>query len=111
MHLTTRDLTPAQRSLLRIMHEHQFGRIENLTVQAGQPRFDCGAKVVRVSRLGGGKEEANPRDSDEFELKEATRDLLDNLARLENGIVLRLEFRHGLPCLLETAASLSAPNT
>ena len=50
---TTRDLTAAERFLLQIMRENQFGRVENLRVQAGQPLLDRGVKVVRVARLGG----------------------------------------------------------
>ena len=42
---------------------------------------------------------------DDFELKQAVCDLLDELAQLRDGIVVRLEFRHGLPCLLETTAA------
>jgi hypothetical protein len=29
------------------------------------------------------------------------RDLFDELERLQDGVVIRLEFRHGLPCLIE----------
>ena len=31
--------------------------------------------------------------------------LFDELGRLDNGSVVRLEFKRGLPCLLETAAA------
>jgi hypothetical protein len=41
---------------------------------------------------------------DEFELKAAVQDLLNQLKKLNSGTVLRLEFRSGLPCLLETEA-------
>jgi hypothetical protein len=44
--------------------------------------------------------------ADEFGLKQAVCDLLDELAQLSDGLVLRLEFRHGLPFLLETAAAV-----
>jgi hypothetical protein len=33
-------------------------------------------------------------------------DLLGQLKELKNGVVLRLEFRSGLPCLLETEAEV-----
>jgi hypothetical protein len=35
-------------------------------------------------------------DTGEVELKEQIRDLFAELAGLENGMVIRLEFRHGL---------------
>jgi hypothetical protein len=40
--------------------------------------------------------------SDEFELKRAVSDLFDELTRLGDGTVVRLEFKRGLPCRLET---------
>ena len=104
---TTRDLTAAQRRLLQIMHELQFGRVENMRVQAGQPVLDASLKIVRVVRLGGEGRTTHFPIGDEFELKQAVRDLFDELARLHNGIIVRLEFRHGLPSLLETTAPTS----
>lgn len=99
---TSQDLTPAQGLLLRIMRKHQFGRIENLPVQAGQPVLDRGIKVVRVARLGGENGGTKVPGGDKFELKQAVRDLFEELARLDNGSVVKLEFRRGLPYLLET---------
>src|SRR5438874_1185944 len=93
---TTRDLMAAQRLLLRIIREHRFGRIENVIVQDGRPLLDQDTKIVRVARLGGesGGTAASNTD-DEFELKQPVRDLFDELARLGNGVIIRLEFRHG----------------
>jgi len=89
-----------------LMREHQFGRIENMSVRAGQPILDQELKVVRVARLGG-ERGPNVPGGDEFELKQSVRDLFEELVRLRNGTVIRLEFRHGLPCMLETTAALS----
>lgn len=107
---TTKELTAPQQRLLRIMHECQFGRVENLKVRSGQPDFDGGTKVVRVTRLGTERDPSR-RPAGEFELKEAIRNLFAQLALLQNGVVERLEFRHGLPCLLETAGPLENPET
>jgi hypothetical protein len=101
---TTQNLTAAQRSLLRIIRENRFGRIENLRIQDGQPVFDGAVKVVRVARLGGESGTTTVPSSDECELKQAIRDLFEELARLRDGEIVRLEFRHGLPFLLETVA-------
>jgi len=105
---TTRDLTAAQLSLLQILSMHQFGRIENLPVYAGQPVLDPGVKVVRVARLGGESGGATVPSTGEFELKTAVCLLLDELERLQNGTVVRLEFRHGLPFSVETVAAAVA---
>ena len=102
---TTRDLTPAQRLLLQIMSEHRFGRLENVQVQDGQPVLDLRVKVVRVARLGGKSGGTTVPATGEFELKQEVCDLFDELARLRYGEIVRLEFRHGLPFLLETLAA------
>jgi hypothetical protein len=43
--------------------------------------------------------------SNEFALKKQVCDLFEELERFQDGTVIRLEFRHGLPFLLETAPS------
>jgi hypothetical protein len=102
---TTRDLTDAHRRLVQIMSDCQFGRIENLPVYAGQPVLDPGVKVVRVARLGGESGGATVPCTDEFELKQAVCHLFDELARLKNGTVVRLDFKRGLPCRVETTTT------
>ena len=99
------DLSAQQRSLLDMMRMHQFGRVENMRVLSGQPILDHDVRVVQVARLGS-ENATNEVASEEFELKLPVRDLFDRLARLENGTITRLEFRHGLPFLLETTATV-----
>src|SRR5260370_38449678 len=86
------DLSPLQRSLAELMHEHQFGRIENMSVRDGQPTVDSTVKVVRVARLGGESNRTRVCRTHEFELKTPVRDLFAELARLQNGTVIRLAF-------------------
>jgi len=95
-----------------MMHEHQFGRVENISIRAGQLVFDGNVRVVRVARLGAGSDGPKIPSSDEFQLKRAVCDLLDELEHLQNGTVIRLEFRYGLPSILETTShSLPAATT
>jgi len=103
---TTTDLTGAQRRLLKVMTESQYGRIENLRVRAGQPLLDSSVKIVRTALLGGGSRGTTVH-GDQFELKKAVLDLFDELERLNHGTVARLEFKRGLPCLLETTAAVA----
>jgi hypothetical protein len=103
--LRTPDLSAQQRSLVELMREQQFGRVENVPIRAGQPIFNPEVRVVRVARLGGENGGINVPTAADFELKQSVCDLLDELARLQNGTILKLEFRHGLPCLLEIMAS------
>lgn len=95
------ELSAQQRSLLEIMRAHQFGRIENMSIRAGQPVLDQDLKVVRVACLGGESSGTKLPGTDEFELKRAVCDLFDELARLGHGTVVKLEFKRGLPCRLE----------
>ena len=103
--LSTRSLNPQQRSLVDFMRKHRFGRIENVPVREGQPILGHDITLVRVAHLGGKAREETATSGEEFQLKRAVRDLFDELARLENGRIVRLEFRHGLPFLLETSTS------
>jgi len=105
---STKDLTSTQLWLLRTMSEYQFGRIEQLDVRKGQPLVLPATKVVRVAHLGGGDAGARVPDGEEFELKQVVWDLFAELGRLNNGTVVRLEFKRGLPCLLETEAEVGA---
>jgi hypothetical protein len=98
---TTQELTASQLHLVQLMTEFQFGRIEDMRVEGGLPVLDCTARVVRVARLGGENGAMSTPSVDAFELKRSVCDLFGELARLQNGTVVRLEFRHGLPFLLE----------
>lgn len=106
VHRWSSDLTHAERWLLSVVHEHQFGRIENLRVQAGQPIFDPSVKIIRAARLGGANRGTTARSGTECELKQAVRELLAELARMQDGVIVTLEFRHGLPWLLETSEAV-----
>ena len=97
----TRDLSPAQLWLVRTMSESQFGPIEHLEVREWQPVSGHAVKVVRVAHLSGNGGVKVPR-CEEFELKQAVRDLFVELKRLDNGTVVSIEFKRGLPYLLET---------
>jgi hypothetical protein len=84
-----------------LMRAHQFGRIANMAVRAGEPILNGDLRVVRGARLGGGSDPGNVARTDVFELKRQVRDLFGELERLQDGTVIRLEFKHGLPFLLE----------
>lgn len=101
----TTGLSAQQLILVALMREHRFGRIENMQVRGGQPIFDEGIRLVCVKRLDG--ETANPPIAYpvQYELKKQVRTLFEELARLENGTVIRLEFRHGLPHLIEVRSA------
>jgi hypothetical protein len=90
------------------MQVHQFGRIQNMPVRDGEPMLGSTVNVVRVARLGGESDPLKLTNAEDFELKRQVRDLFDELARLENGTVVRLESMHGWPFLLETTTTASS---
>ena len=65
-----------------------------------------GEFIVRVARINGSGDIPEVSIQGELELKPAVRDLLGQLEKLSSALVLRLEFRHGWPCLLETEAKV-----
>ncbi len=98
------ELDSTERWLIAVMQQNQFGRIENLRVRGGTPVIDSEVRVVRVSRLGAGSTDES-RKLDQEGLNLAIRDLLREFMSLGDGLVIRVEFRHGLPCLIETATT------
>jgi hypothetical protein len=68
----TQELSPGKRFLVHRMRLHQFGRIENIKVRAGEPILNSDVRVVRIVRLGGGSDTAKVIRTDEFELKKAS---------------------------------------
>ena len=84
------------------MRDRQFGRIENMRVEGGQPLLGVGARLVRIARFDRTSRRTLIPDEQEFELKQEICRLFDELTQLQHCIVVRLEFRHGLPLQLET---------
>jgi hypothetical protein len=66
---TARSLSAHERSLVEMMREHQFGRIENMSVRAGQPVLDGNVRVVRIAKLDAKSGGTKLPTTDDFELK------------------------------------------
>jgi len=103
---TLTELSAPAQVLVARMHELQYGRFENLRICNGEPTFDPPPRLIRVSRFGS-SEERDVSESNDWVLKAPIRDLFTKFAQLRNGIVDRLEFRSGLPCLIETTVQAS----
>jgi hypothetical protein len=84
------------------MHRVQFGRFERLVIKNGEPSYDPPPGLIRVSRIG-----AATLDSDlgsecgDWALTNHVIELVEEFRRIGDGIVHRLEFRNGLPVLIE----------
>ena len=97
-------LSPARKRLVEVLHALQFGRIENLSIAAGEPQFDDPPTIVRTIKLPAEAGTAGPCPPD-FALKQPMLDLLRYFDSYQTGVVRRLECRFGQPCLVEFVAS------
>lgn len=91
------DLTPAWRRLVELMQRINFGCIEGLIVRDGEPVFRPSPRVIREVKFcaeNGPRPEATKQD---FALKKEVCDLMVRIESLDNGIILALEVKHGLP--------------
>ena len=104
---TETSFGPAVRRLVELMRLINFGRIENLTIQAGEPIFDPPPRVVREIKFGA--ERRPPRDVGigDFEPKVQVHELVAELTQIGDGVIEVLEIRHGLPFRLVIAEPLT----
>lgn len=90
-------ITESQQTLLQLMQEIHYGRIEGLVVRNGEPVIEPNTKVLRDVKLG---PQAKRRpiiiDRDYLD-KSQVSDMLRQFRRLGDGIVQSLEIHNGLP--------------
>lgn len=90
-------LSSSRRSLVELMQSINFGRIEGISVDCGEPLLNPAPVIVREIKFGG---ENGPRPetrSDDFVLKSEVLDLFEQFDRLLNCQIESLEIKHGLP--------------
>jgi len=95
--LSKRDLSACRAGLIELMQGINFGRIERLHINDGQPVLDPRPTVVREHLFGG---ENGPRPEHfaaDFLLKRKVLDLFAMFDKLGNGTIDVLEIKHGLP--------------
>lgn len=91
------SLSPARRRLLELLQRTNFGHIENLVIQNGEPVLDPPPSIYRDIKFGG---ENGPRPelgTVDCCLKKEYVELFDLFDRLQNGVIERLDVKHGLP--------------
>ena len=94
---TKTALSGGRRWLLETMQCINFGRIENLSVRAGEPTLDPAPRIVRDIKLGG---ENGPRpelNREDFALKTQVAELFEHLNQVGDGSIATIEVKHGLP--------------
>ena len=97
MHQRTMSTLPSEtQRLVDLMTELGFGQIEHLLVRGGTPQFQPLPRVVREIKFGE-RQAAPARMPTDACPKRHVVELIAALARIGDGIVERLEVRHGLP--------------
>ncbi|GIW56164.1 MAG: hypothetical protein KatS3mg082_2568 [Nitrospiraceae bacterium] len=95
--VTKASLSPARRRLLELFQQVNFGRVERLSIQNGEPQFDPPPRIVREVKFGS---ENGPRpevDADNFLLKTQVVELFQHFDQLGTGTIDVIEVKHGLP--------------
>ena len=101
------ELSAAGKVLVAAMSRVGFGRFEALRISNGSPMFNPPPRLVRVARMGS-SEKHEISESEDWLLKAPIRDLFKEFARIQNGMIDRLEFRRGIPCLVEMEVAATA---
>ncbi len=99
--VTKSSLSLQRQRLIALMQRLNFGRIEQLHIQDGEPVFDPLPRVIRKTRFGGDNGPNAMTRSEDFVLKGQVREFLAQLDVLGNVTILTLEVKHGLPFDME----------
>ena len=94
---TLASLSPARERLVKLMQRLNFGHIEGLVVRDGEPVLDPPPRVVRQLKFCA---ESGPRPEaakEDFILKAQVRELFAQMEKMGDGVIRRLEVKHGLP--------------
>lgn len=95
------SLSISQQRLLEVLQRINYGRIEGLQVQGGEPVLSPSPRVVKDIKLGSHDDGARPElDYGDFELKREHLELFEHLRRLGSGTVDFIEVKRGLPLRL-----------
>jgi hypothetical protein len=91
------DLSPERARLVRLFQTINFGRIEELEIRNGEPQFSPAPRVfveVKLDAEDGPRPESRLSD---FALRRPIERFFEQVTRLEDGTIERIEVRHGLP--------------
>ena len=104
------ELTEERKWLVEQMQEIGYGRIKRLVIVNGQPQINPPPQEYRDERLA---EQNNHRGEiylDDFVLAEQITTLFEECDRIDNGVILSLEVRDGLPFALALTKPKAIPH-
>jgi hypothetical protein len=95
---TKSSLSAPQKRLLETMQQMNFGRIESLTIHKGEPVFTPLPRIVKDVKLGSADNAPRPElHTMDFALKREHVELFENIRRIGDGTIERIEIKAGLP--------------
>jgi hypothetical protein len=100
-----RDLSAPQQRLVSLFQTINFGRIEELEIRNGEPRFNPAPRVLVELKLDRDDGPRPERSLEQFQLLGQVVRFFDQLARLGDGTIECIEVRHGLPFRMVVEAS------
>ena len=96
---------PGRESLIRLMRDLRYGRVENLSVVEGDPDLSSGLSVVQEVKFGADNSRSDG-DASAYTLKRQVVELFDYLDHLGTGTIRLLEVKGGLPFKIEAEKRL-----
>ena len=97
LHLSKQDLSARRASLLELMQNINFGRIEGLAVQDREPILNPPPRIIREVKFGGENGPRHELDAGNFLLKSQVVELFQHFDQLGDAAIEVLEIKHGLP--------------
>lgn len=91
------SLSPNRRRLLELLQKVNFGRLESIRFQNGEPLFEPHPIVVREHKFASENGARPEIHASNFQLKQQVVELFEYFDEIRNGVVDVLEVKHGLP--------------
>jgi hypothetical protein len=102
------QLSLERSNLLEKMQVMNFGRIENLRIERGVPKFTQDTHVVREVKLGSRSGPRPERDLTDFVLCAKAEEFFAELTRIDSGTVTTIEIQNGIPFRFSVREPMSA---
>lgn len=90
-------LSPPRARLVEVMQQLSFGRVEGLVVRGGEPVLDPPPRLVREVKFCAENGPRPEADKEDFALKAQVRELFAHMEAMGDGVISRIEVKHGLP--------------
>lgn len=90
-------ITKSQQTLLQLMQDIHYGRIEGLIVRGGEPIIEPNTKVLKDIKLDLHAKRKTIIIDRSYQDKAQVMEMLRQFRRLGDGVVQTLEVHNGLP--------------